>query len=100
MVSWNLLGGELPEALRAELVEVTRSRARLVDSFGAERRRIERDLCDGPQKRSITLVMQLGIARMDTPAESPMEQPVRTAATTGRPTYCAVRTTRVSTHRQ
>jgi hypothetical protein len=40
-----LLGGPT-ERLRAELVEVSRSRTRLADAFEAERRRIERDLHD------------------------------------------------------
>jgi hypothetical protein len=45
-----LCGGDTEE-LRARLVEVSRSRARLVDAFEAERRRIERDLHDGAQQR-------------------------------------------------
>ncbi|GAA0228995.1 sensor histidine kinase [Cryptosporangium japonicum] len=47
-----------------ELVEVTRSRARLVDAFEAERTRIERDLHDGAQQRLVSLSLQLGVARM------------------------------------
>ncbi|MDA2806331.1 sensor histidine kinase [Nocardiopsis suaedae] len=58
------------EALRAELTEVTRSRARLVDAFEAERRRIERDLHDGAQQRLVALSMQLGLARLDLPEGS------------------------------
>jgi signal transduction histidine kinase len=46
------------------LVELTRSRARLVDAFEAERRRIERDLHDGAQQRLLALTMTLGLARM------------------------------------
>lgn len=69
-----LLGGEPSEALRSELVEVKRSRARLVDSFEAERRRIERDLHDDTQQRLVTLAMKLGLARMDSPAGSPVER--------------------------
>ncbi|RJL24572.1 sensor histidine kinase [Bailinhaonella thermotolerans] len=49
--------------LRAELVEVARSRARLVDAFEAERRRIERDLHDGAQQRLLSLSLRLGLAR-------------------------------------
>jgi signal transduction histidine kinase len=59
------------ERLRAELTEVTRSRARLADAFQAERRRIERDLHDGAQQRLVTLTMKLGLARLDLPAGSP-----------------------------
>ncbi|KOV74936.1 histidine kinase [Streptomyces sp. AS58] len=51
--------------LGAELVELTRSRARLVDAFEAERRRIERDLHDGAQQRLVALTMTLGLARLD-----------------------------------
>ncbi|MFJ4774874.1 sensor histidine kinase [Streptomyces sp. NPDC088762] len=53
--------------LRDRLDEVTRSRARLVDAFEAERRRIERDLHDGAQQRLVALTMTLGLARLDVP---------------------------------
>lgn len=49
------------------LAEVTRSRARLVSAFDAERRRIERDLHDGAQQRLVALTMTLGLARLDAP---------------------------------
>ncbi|MFI1437719.1 sensor histidine kinase [Streptomyces fructofermentans] len=49
------------------LAEVTRSRARLVAAFDAERRRIERDLHDGAQQRLVALTMTLGLARLDAP---------------------------------
>ncbi|MFE9247129.1 sensor histidine kinase [Nocardiopsis sp. NPDC006938] len=65
--------------LRSELVEVTRSRARLVDAFEAERRRIERDLHDGAQQRLISLAVQIGLARMDAPPGSDMERALATA---------------------
>ncbi|WP_307832568.1 sensor domain-containing protein [Planomonospora sp. ID91781] len=58
------------ERLQAELVEVARSRARLVDAFEAERRRIERDLHDGAQQRLLSLTMKLGLARVDLPPGS------------------------------
>ena len=48
----------------ARLLELTRSRARLVDAFEAERRRIERDLHDGAQQHLVALSMTLGLARM------------------------------------
>ncbi len=47
--------------------EVIASRARLVDAFEAERRRIERDLHDGAQQRLVALTMTLGLARFDAP---------------------------------
>ncbi|MGW4824345.1 sensor histidine kinase [Streptomyces sp. NPDC004227] len=51
--------------LGAQVVELTRSRVRLVDAFEAERRRIERDLHDGAQQRLVALTMTLGLARLD-----------------------------------
>ena len=48
----------------ARLLELTRSRARLVDAFEAERRRIERDLHDGAQQQLVALTMTLGLARV------------------------------------
>ncbi|MFE2210635.1 sensor histidine kinase [Streptomyces canus] len=53
--------------LDARVVELSRSRARLVDAFEAERRRIERDLHDGAQQRLVALTMTLGLARLDAP---------------------------------
>lgn len=60
-----------PSEAEAErrLDEVTRSRARLVAAFEAERRRIERDLHDGAQQRLVSLSMTLGLARLDAPPE-------------------------------
>jgi signal transduction histidine kinase len=60
----------------AKLVEVTRSRARLVDAFELERRRIERDLHDGAQQRLVALTMQLGMARLELPDGSPAAEQV------------------------
>ncbi|MFF4170736.1 sensor histidine kinase [Streptomyces sp. NPDC001744] len=53
--------------LGAKVVELARSRVRLVEAFEAERRRIERDLHDGAQQRLVALTMALGLARLDTP---------------------------------
>ncbi len=53
--------------LGARVVELTRSRVRLVDAFETERRRIERDLHDGAQQRLVALTMALGLARLDAP---------------------------------
>ena len=69
-----LLDDRGTEELRSELVEVTRSRARLVDAFETERRRIERDLHDGAQQQLISLAMQVGLARMDAVPGSDMER--------------------------
>jgi signal transduction histidine kinase len=51
--------------LDERLVEVTRSRARLVDAFELDRRRIERDLHDGAQQRLVALTVALGLAKLD-----------------------------------
>ncbi|MFC7531983.1 histidine kinase [Actinoplanes sp. GCM10030250] len=67
------------EELRAELVEVSQSRARLADAFEAERRRIERDLHDGAQQKLVGLTLQLGLARVDLPDDSPAAGAVATA---------------------
>ena len=56
--------------LGERLIEISRSRARLVDAFELERRRIERDLHDGAQQRLVALTMSLGLARLDLPPES------------------------------
>ncbi|MFE3165026.1 sensor histidine kinase [Streptomyces sp. NPDC059224] len=53
--------------LGARVMELTRSRVRLVDAFETERRRIERDLHDGAQQRLVALTMTLGLARLDVP---------------------------------
>jgi signal transduction histidine kinase len=49
--------------LERRVDELEESRARVVDSVDAERRRIERDLHDGAQQRLVALAMNLGRAR-------------------------------------
>ncbi|MGI9659720.1 MAG: sensor histidine kinase, partial [Gaiellaceae bacterium] len=53
--------------LRAQLVEVRRSRARLVETADDERRRLERNLHDGAQQRllGIGLALQLAQSRLN-----------------------------------
>ncbi len=51
------------EGLSTRVIELTRSRARLIDAFEAERRRIERDLHDGAQQQLVALSMTLGTRR-------------------------------------
>lgn len=63
----------------AKLVEVTRSRARLVDAFEVERRRIERDLHDGAQQRLVALSMHLGLTRLEVPPGSAAAESLATA---------------------
>jgi signal transduction histidine kinase len=52
------------DELSERLGDITRSRARLVDAFEIERRRIERDLHDGAQQRLVALTVTLGLARI------------------------------------
>ncbi|WP_424184943.1 sensor histidine kinase [Actinokineospora sp. G85] len=63
----------------SELGEVVRSRARLVDAFEAERRRIERDLHDGAQQHLVALSMKLGLAGLDAPPDSSLAEDLRDA---------------------
>jgi signal transduction histidine kinase len=65
--------------LRTELVQVSQSRKRLVTAFDAERRRIERDLHDGAQQRVVSLILQLGIAKLELPPDSPGTETVANA---------------------
>lgn len=51
------------ELLRERVDTLTRTRVGTVDSVEAERRRIERDLHDGPQQRLVAIAMDLGLAR-------------------------------------
>ncbi|WP_031069040.1 sensor histidine kinase [Streptomyces sp. NRRL S-118] len=53
------------EDLNSRVIELTRSRARLIDAFEAERRRIERDLHDGAQQQLVALSMTLGLAELE-----------------------------------
>lgn len=49
----------------AELRELAQSRARIVDAYEAERRRMERDLHDGVQQRLTALIMTIGLASLE-----------------------------------
>ncbi|WP_188188887.1 sensor histidine kinase [Nonomuraea sp. SYSU D8015] len=74
VAAWGGARGAMTRAVLApqasELTEVLRSRARLVDAFEMERRRIERDLHDGAQQRLVALSMSLGMARLDLPEDT------------------------------
>ncbi|MFE9632584.1 sensor histidine kinase [Streptomyces sp. NPDC006463] len=54
-----------PREEDTRVLELTRSRVRLVDAFEAERRRIERDLHDGAQQQLVALSMTLGLAELE-----------------------------------
>ncbi|WP_418955263.1 sensor histidine kinase [Streptomyces tritici] len=60
--------------LGEELREVRASQARLLDSFDAERVRIERDLHDGAQQRLVSLGMTLGLMRLEVAEGSPQAE--------------------------
>ncbi|MGW8376699.1 sensor domain-containing protein [Streptomyces sp. ODS28] len=60
--------------LGEELREVRASQSRLLDSFDAERVRIERDLHDGAQQRLVSLGMTLGLMRLDVREGSPQAE--------------------------
>src|SRR5207302_1073825 len=53
------LGAEV----RAQLMEVRASRARIVEAADPERRRLQRDLHDGAQQRLVALALHLGRLR-------------------------------------
>ncbi|MEO3753694.1 sensor domain-containing protein [Streptomyces sp. B6B3] len=57
-----------------QLNEIRASRARLVDAFDAERRRIERDLHDGAQQRLVSINVMLGMALLDAEPGSPVAE--------------------------
>jgi len=59
----SLLGPSRSEQLALRVESLARSRAEVVAATDAERRRIERDLHDGAQRRLVSLAMQLGMAR-------------------------------------
>jgi signal transduction histidine kinase len=64
--------------LRARLVELQASRARLVEATDSERRRIERDLHDGTQQRLVSIAMSLGLVEAKLPASAAQAKPIVT----------------------
>jgi signal transduction histidine kinase len=75
----------LQAELRARLVELNRSRGRLVEATDAERRRIERNLHDGTQQRLVSIAMSLGLLESklapDQAQAAPIVREARTALT-------------------
>ena len=71
-----LENARLQAELRARLVELQASRARLVEATENERRRIERDLHDGTQQRLVSIAMALGLAESKLAADRPAVEPV------------------------
>jgi signal transduction histidine kinase len=75
-----LLGPSRGEELELRVESLARSRAEIVAATDAERRRIERDLHDGAQRRLVSLAMQLGMARASlTDAPEPVRQVIEQA---------------------
>lgn len=66
----------LQAELRAQLVELQASRARLVEATDTERRRIERDLHDGTQQRLVSIAMSLGLLEAKLPVQAAAVQPL------------------------
>ena len=60
----------LEAELRANVKELRASRARIVESADAARRRIERDLHDGAQQRLVSLALSLGMLRAGMDADT------------------------------
>ncbi|WP_165168466.1 sensor histidine kinase [Rothia uropygialis] len=54
-----------PEEIERQVQQLTSSRARIMDSFESERRRIERDLHDGVQQELVNLTLRLGMAEYE-----------------------------------
>ncbi len=68
-----------PSGDEAALRAVARSRTRLATAYESERRRIERDVHDAAQPRLTNLALQLGLARLDVPEDSPAARPLAVA---------------------
>ena len=75
-----LENARLEAHLRAQLDEVSRSRARIVEVQLEERRRLERDLHDGAQQRLLALALRLEAARQGTAEEHTNEAILRAKA--------------------
>jgi signal transduction histidine kinase len=69
----------LDAELRARLVELRASRARLVEAGDAERRRLERNLHDGAQSRLVALTLLLRAARTRAAPNTELEGMLDTA---------------------
>ncbi|MBZ2199325.1 sensor histidine kinase [Occultella gossypii] len=65
------LGGTSSSALRAQVAELTRSRAAVVGAEADTLRRIERDIHDGPQQRLVRMSMDLQSAQRRLAADDP-----------------------------
>jgi signal transduction histidine kinase len=74
--SLTLENERLQAELRARLLELQASRARLVQATDAERRRIERNLHDGTQQRLVSIAMSLGLLETKLPDQAQAAKPL------------------------
>ncbi len=70
----------LHDEVKTQLRKVTESRARLVATADAERRRVERDLHDGAQQRLVALALELRTAERALGATDPAARVLASAA--------------------
>jgi signal transduction histidine kinase len=68
-----LENARLQAEVKAQLVQVQESRARIVAAGDEQRRRIERDLHDGAQQRLVALALELRVAQQRLGGELPPE---------------------------
>jgi signal transduction histidine kinase len=66
-----LENARLQAELRAQVAEVSASRARIITAGDEERRRLERDLHDGAQQRLVSLALRLRMARSRVEDDAP-----------------------------
>ncbi|WP_219722353.1 sensor histidine kinase [Brevibacterium paucivorans] len=79
------------QRLQQDLTRTAESRARLVQAFDVERRRIERDLHDGVQPQLLSISMTLGMALATIPEDSPGRADIERAQNQARETLDALR---------
>jgi len=70
----------LQAEVRARLVDLRASRARIVAAGDAERKRLERDLHDGAQQRLVALALSLRLLRSTHPSDPVLERAERELA--------------------
>lgn len=80
---WRLFTRPGSDALEQRVVQLTATRAEVIDAIDEERRRIERDIHDGVQQRVVALAILLGRAERETDPEAAAALRRRAAAETG-----------------
>jgi signal transduction histidine kinase len=66
-----VLGPSAADRLAAQVADLSRTRAEVLEAHGAELRRIERDLHDGTQARLVAIAVRLAVARQSLPDAPP-----------------------------